>query len=103
MDSTAPLVGRGRACMPNGKGTREEGVLSDVVHELLYCQALESELLWASNPDVHDDRPPATQHTSRCRPPQAGLSGARGQGLLLFFIIILYYAERQHKNHSSKE
>jgi len=30
---------RGRACRPNGKGSGEEGILSDVVPVYLYCPA----------------------------------------------------------------
>ena len=30
---------RGRACRPSRKGSREEGILSDVVPEYLYCPA----------------------------------------------------------------
>jgi len=30
---------RGRACRPNGKGSGEEGILSDVVSVCLYCPA----------------------------------------------------------------
>jgi len=30
---------RGRVCRPNGKGSGEEGILSDVVPVYLYCQA----------------------------------------------------------------
>jgi len=30
---------RGRACRPNGKGSGEEGLLSDVVPVYLYCRA----------------------------------------------------------------
>ena len=30
---------RGRACMPNGKGTGEEGILTDVVSVHIYCLA----------------------------------------------------------------
>jgi len=30
---------RGRACVANGKGTGEEGILSDVVPVYLYCPA----------------------------------------------------------------
>jgi len=39
----------------------------------LYCTALESVFLWASNPDMHGDRLPATQHTS-CRWPRLDLA-----------------------------
>ena len=30
---------RGRACRPNGKGSGEDGILSDVVPVYLYCRA----------------------------------------------------------------
>jgi len=30
---------RGRACRPNGKGSGEEGILSDIVPVYLYCPA----------------------------------------------------------------
>jgi len=30
---------RGRACRPNGKGSGEDGILSDVVPVYLYCPA----------------------------------------------------------------
>jgi len=30
---------RGKACRPNGKGSREEGILSGVVPVYLYCPA----------------------------------------------------------------
>ena len=32
---------RGRACRPNGKGSGEEGILSDVVPVYLYCPAFD--------------------------------------------------------------
>jgi len=31
---------RGRACRPNGKGSGEEGILTNVVPVYLYCRAL---------------------------------------------------------------
>ena len=45
VNSSAPLVcrhdrssnPRGRACRPSGKGSGEEGILSDVVAVYLYC------------------------------------------------------------------
>jgi len=46
--SSAPLVcsvqarsnnPRGRACRPSGKGSRQEGILSDVLPVYLYCPA----------------------------------------------------------------
>jgi len=46
VNSSAPLVcrhdrvtKRGRACRPNGKGSGEEGIFSDVVPIYLYCPA----------------------------------------------------------------
>ena len=59
---------RSMACRPNGKGTGEDGVLSDVVPALFILPGLKSVFLQAFNPDMHGDRPPATQHTSRHRP-----------------------------------
>ena len=49
---------RSRACRTSGN----KGVLSDVVPELFMLSGLKSVFLKASNPDMHGDRPPATQH-----------------------------------------
>ena len=43
---------RGRACRPNGKGSGEEGILSDVVPVHLYCPAFSVSV---SNPGMHAD------------------------------------------------
>jgi len=56
---------RGRACRPSGKGSGEEGILSDVVSVYLYCPAFSVKcfsrcLIQACMPAGR----PATQHTS---------------------------------------
>ena len=50
---------RGRACTPSGKGSGEEGILSDIVPVYLYCPAFSvSVSLDVSNPGMHAGRPP---------------------------------------------
>jgi len=68
---------RGRACRPNGKGSGEEGILSDVpVH--LYCPAFSVEFIYAFNPGMHVDNP--LSHSAYLTPSaQAELSGACGR------------------------
>ena len=57
---------RGRACRLNRKRIGEEGVLSDIIPALFILPGLKLVFFQASNPDIHGDRLPATQHTS-CR------------------------------------
>ena len=58
-----------RACRPSGKGSGEEGILSDVVPVYLYCPAFSVKCF--SRCRIQACMPagrPATQHTSHCRP-----------------------------------
>ena len=59
---------RSMACWPNGRGTGEDGVLSDVVPALFILPGLKSVFPYASNPDLHGDKPPSAKHISRRRP-----------------------------------
>ena len=50
------------------KGTGKEGILNVVVPELFIQPGVKSMFLQETNPDMHGDRPPVTQHTLHCRP-----------------------------------
>jgi len=71
---------RGRACNPNGKGTGEEGSLSDVVPALFILSGLN---FWSQcfSRRLHARWQAASYSPHLAPSPQAGLSDACGQGL----------------------